>query len=49
MMMTEVFLDEVGPVDDLVVEFPLGMSSFTGELRHSGGQLIADGRISTCR
>jgi hypothetical protein len=30
--MTEVSLDELGPVDYLVVEFPAGASSFTGEM-----------------
>jgi Family of unknown function (DUF6325) len=30
-MATEVSLDELGPVDYLVVEFPAGASSFTGE------------------
>jgi hypothetical protein len=32
MIMTEVSLDELGPVDYLVVEFPAGASSFTGEM-----------------
>jgi hypothetical protein len=32
MMMTEVSLDELGPVDYLVVEFPAGASNFTGEM-----------------
>jgi hypothetical protein len=31
-MATEVPLDELGPVDYLVVEFPTGASSFTGEM-----------------
>jgi hypothetical protein len=30
--MTEVPLDELGPVDYIVVEFPAGASSFTGEM-----------------
>ncbi len=30
--MTEVSLDELGPVDYIVVEFPAGASSFTGEM-----------------
>ena len=30
--MTEVSLDELGPVDYLVVEFPAGASNFTGEM-----------------
>jgi hypothetical protein len=32
MIMTEVSLDELGPVDYLVVEFPAGASNFTGEM-----------------
>jgi hypothetical protein len=32
MLMTEVPLDELGPVDYIVVEFPAGASSFTGEM-----------------
>jgi Family of unknown function (DUF6325) len=31
-MMTEVSLDELGPVDYVVVEFPAGASNFTGEM-----------------
>jgi Family of unknown function (DUF6325) len=30
--MTEVSLDELGPVDYVIVEFPVGASSFTGEM-----------------
>src|SRR3954469_11931381 len=30
--MTDVSLDELGPVDYLVVEFPAGASNFTGEM-----------------
>ena len=30
--MTDVALDELGPVDYLVVEFPAGASNFTGEM-----------------
>jgi Family of unknown function (DUF6325) len=32
MVMTEVSLDELGPVDYVVVEFPAGGSNFTGEM-----------------
>jgi hypothetical protein len=32
MMMTEVSLDELGPVDYVVVEFPAGATNFTGEM-----------------
>jgi hypothetical protein len=32
-MMTEVSLDELAPVDFVVVEFPAGASSFTGSGR----------------
>src|SRR3954468_8110458 len=31
-MMTDVSLDELGPVDYVVVEFPAGASNFTGEM-----------------
>jgi hypothetical protein len=31
--MTDVSLDELGPVDYVVVEFPSGASNFTGEMR----------------
>jgi uncharacterized protein DUF6325 len=31
-VMTEVSLDELGPVDYIVVEFPAGASNFTGEM-----------------
>ena len=30
--MTEVSLDELGPVDYIIVEFPAGASNFTGEM-----------------
>ena len=30
--MTQTSLDELGPVDYLVVEFPAGQSTFTGEM-----------------
>ena len=33
--MTERSLDELGPVDYLVVEFPAGASNFTGEMAAS--------------
>ncbi len=36
--MTEVSLDELGPVDYVVVEFPAGASNFTGEM---AGELLA--------
>jgi hypothetical protein len=32
MIMTSVSLDELGPVDYVVVEFPAGASNFTGEM-----------------
>jgi Family of unknown function (DUF6325) len=32
MTMTEVSLDELGPVDYVIVEFPAGTSKFTGEM-----------------
>ncbi len=54
MMTTEVSLDQLGPVDYLVVEFPAGASSFTGEmaaelraLAHSGSIRLIDVLILT--
>jgi hypothetical protein len=45
MMMTEVSLDELGPVDCLVVEFPAGASSFTGEMAAELRALVDSGTI----
>ena len=45
MMMTEVALDELGPVDYLVVEFPAGASSFTGEMAAELRALVDSGTI----
>jgi hypothetical protein len=45
MMMTEVSLDELGPVDYLVVEFPAGASSFTGEMAAELRALVDSGTI----
>jgi Family of unknown function (DUF6325) len=44
--MTEVSLDELGPVDYLVVEFPAGASSFTGEM---AAELVALADSGTIR
>ena len=33
--MTDTSLDDLGPVDYLVVEFPAGASNFTGEMAQS--------------
>jgi hypothetical protein len=44
-MMTEVSLDELGPVDYLVVEFPAGASSFTGEMAAELRALVDSGTI----
>ena len=33
--MTQTSLDELGPVDYVVVEFPAGASNFTGEMAPS--------------
>jgi hypothetical protein len=41
MMMTEVSLNELGPVDYIIVEFPAGASSFTGEMA-AGLRALAD-------
>jgi hypothetical protein len=53
-MMSEVSLDQLGPVDYLVVEFPAGVSSFTGEtaaelraLADSGAIRVVDVLILT--
>jgi Family of unknown function (DUF6325) len=45
MMMTEVSLDELGPVDYLVVEFPAGASNFTGEMAAELLALVNSGII----
>ena len=45
MMMTEVSLDELGPVDYVVVEFPAGASSFTGEMAAELRALVDAGTI----
>ena len=43
--MTEVSLDELGPVDYVVVEFPAGASSFTGEMAAELRALVDAGTI----
>jgi hypothetical protein len=43
-MMTDVSLDELGPVDFLVVEFPAGAKNFTGEMAAELRALV-DSRI----
>ena len=43
--MTEVSLDELGPVDYLVVEFPAGASNFTGEMAAELLALVNSGTI----
>src|ERR1039458_9725763 len=45
MMMTEVSLDELGPVDYVVVEFPAGASNFTGEMAAELLALVDAGTI----
>jgi hypothetical protein len=45
-MMTETSLDELGPVDYLVVEFPAGASNFTGEM---AAELVALAEAGTIR
>jgi hypothetical protein len=45
MMMTEVSLDELGPVDYVVVEFPAGASNFTGEMVAELLALVDSGTI----
>ena len=43
--MTEVSLDELGPVDYIIVEFPAGASSFTGEMAAELLALVDSGTI----
>jgi hypothetical protein len=38
--MTDIDIDELGPVDYLVVEFPPGRSHFTGEMAAEIGRLV---------
>src|SRR5947209_19531100 len=44
-VMTERSLDELGPVDYLVVEFPAGASNFTGEMAAELLALVDAGTI----
>jgi hypothetical protein len=44
-MMTDVSLDELGPVDYVVVEFPAGASHFTGEMIDELLGLVSRGTI----
>jgi hypothetical protein len=44
-MATEVSLDELGPVDYVVVEFPAGASNFTGEMVEELLTLVKTGTI----
>jgi hypothetical protein len=43
--MTDTSLDELGPVDYVVVEFPAGASSFTGEMAAELVALVDSGTI----
>ena len=43
--MTDVSIDELGPVDYLVVEFPAGASNFTGEMADELLRLVDAGTI----
>jgi hypothetical protein len=43
--MTETSLDQLGPVDYLVVEFPAGASNFTGEMADELIALVDSGTI----
>src|SRR6478672_9475604 len=45
MQMADDALDELGPVDYLVVEFPAGSSHFTGEMAEELGALVDAGTI----
>ena len=44
-VMTDRSLDELGPVDYLVVEFPAGASNFTGEMARELLALVDSGTI----
>ena len=43
--MSEAELDELGPVDFLVVEFPAGQANFTGEMATELSSLVDAGVI----
>ncbi|MBM7832966.1 hypothetical protein JOE59_003671 [Agromyces cerinus] len=43
--MTEQALDELGPVDYLVIEFPAGQADFTGEIAEELVRLVEAGTI----
>jgi hypothetical protein len=43
--MTDTSLDELGPVDYIVVEFPAGASNFTGEMAAELLRLVDSGTI----
>jgi hypothetical protein len=43
--MTDTPLDQLGPVDYLVVEFPAGKSNFTGEMANELVKLVNSGTI----
>jgi hypothetical protein len=43
--MTDTALDDLGPVDHLVVEFPAGASTFTGEMAAELLALVDSGTI----
>jgi hypothetical protein len=45
MQMADDAIDELGPVDYLVVEFPAGESHFTGEMAEELGALVDAGTI----
>jgi hypothetical protein len=43
--MSDIDVDELGPVDFLVVEFPAGVSNFTGEMAETLASLVDAGTI----
>jgi hypothetical protein len=43
--MVDIDVDELGPVDYLVVEFPAGVSNFTGEMAETLASLVDAGTI----
>jgi hypothetical protein len=43
--MSDTDIDELGPVDYLVVEFPAGKSNFTGEMAAEQASLVDTGIV----
>ena len=47
--MSDIDIDEMGPVDYLVVEFPAGKSNFTGEMAAELASLVNAGTDPAAR